>query len=91
MYLFNAAGFCWDGESGDKKYKMCIDEIIPSLHLGKLKFDSVYVFSQRFYNDADSIHTQIYMSKLYPLFLKRARSIRGQLTEIEEITSFTEN
>lgn len=91
MYLFNAPGFCWDGESGDKKYKMCIDEIIPALQLGKLRFDSVYVFSQSFYNDTDSVRTQIYMSKLHPLFLKRTRSVRGQLTETEEITSFVKN
>jgi solute carrier family 34 (sodium-dependent phosphate cotransporter) len=91
MYLFNAPGFCWDGESGDKKYKMCIDEIIPSLKLGDLTFDSVYVFSQNFYNDTDSVRTQIYMSKLHPLFLKRTRTVRGQLAETEEVTSFIKN
>lgn len=89
MYLFNAAGFCWDGESGDKKYRMCIDEILPSLQINpSLKFDSVYVYSQEFYNDPDSVKTQIYLSRLYPLILKRERSTKGQLTEVEEITRF---
>lgn len=90
MYLFNATGFCWDGEAGDKKYRMCIDRILPFLQINpSLKFDSVYVYTQEFYNDPDSVRTQIYLSRLYPLILKRERSQKGQLTEVEEITSFT--
>ncbi len=90
MFLFNAPGFCWDGESTDKKYRMCIDKILPVLEFNStLRFDSVYVYSQQFYNDPDSVHTQIYMSKAYPLILKRERSVRGRLTETEEITSFS--
>ena len=69
---------------------MCIDKILPVLEFNStLRFDSVYVYSQQFYNDPDSVHTQIYMSKAYPLILKRERSVRGRLTETEEITSFS--
>lgn len=90
MYLFNATGFCWDGESGDKKYRMCIDQILPVLQINStLRFDSVYVYSQEFYNDPDSARTQIYLSRLYPLILKREHSMNGRLTEVEEITAFT--
>lgn len=90
IYWFNTPGFCWDGESGDKKYRMCIDKVIPIFELNStLTFDSVYVYSQEFYNDPDSAHTQIYMSKAYPLILKRERSIRGRLAETDEITGFT--
>ncbi len=87
MFLFNAQGFCWDGTSGDKKYRMCIDKILPSFEVNPtLQFDSVYVYKQEFYNDPDSVITQIYMSKLYPLILKREHSVHGQLTETDEIT-----
>jgi sodium-dependent phosphate cotransporter len=89
MFLFNAPGFCWDGEQGDKKYRMCVDSILPVLAFNSaLTFDSVYVYSQEFYNDPDSARSQIYLSKAYPLVLKRERSIRGRLAETEEITGF---
>lgn len=89
IYWFNAPGFCWDGETGDKKYRMCIDRILPILEFNStLRFDSVYVYSQEFYNDPDSARTQIYMTKAYPLILKRERSIRGRLAETDEITGF---
>lgn len=90
MYLFNAPGFCWDGESASKKYRMCIEQIIPVQIFGSLSFDSVYVYSQKFYNDPDSASTKVYMSKLYPLILKRQHSVAGRLTETEEITGFTQ-
>jgi sodium-dependent phosphate cotransporter len=90
IYWFNAPGFCWDGEFGDKKYRMCIDKILPVLEFNStLRFDSVYVYSQEFYNDPDSVRTLIYMSKNYPLILKREHSVRGRLAETDEITSFT--
>lgn len=90
MYLFNDAGFCWDGESGTKKYRMCIDKILPVFQINPtLKFDSVYVYSQQFYDDPDSVRTQIYLSRLHPLILKREHAVRNRLTEVEEITSFT--
>ena len=89
IYLFNPSGFCWDGEAGDKKYRMCIEQILPTQSFNSLSFDSVYVYSQEFYNDPDSVFSRIYMSKLYPLILKRERSVRGQLSETEEITGFT--
>ncbi len=90
IYWFNTPGFCWDGETGDKKYRMCIDKILPVLEFNStLRFDSVYVYSQEFYNDPDSVRALIYMSKAYPLILKRERSIRGRLAETDEITGFT--
>jgi solute carrier family 34 (sodium-dependent phosphate cotransporter) len=90
IYLFNGKGFCWDGETDAKKYRMCIDKILPVLHINpELRFDSVYVYAQEFYNDPDSVQTRIYLSRLYPLILKRERSVKGQLTEVEEITRFT--
>lgn len=89
LYWFSSPGFCWDGVSGDKKYRMCIDKVLPVFEFNsKLKFDSVFVYSQQFYNDPDSSRTHIYLSKAYPLVLKRERSVQGRLAETEEITGF---
>lgn len=89
IYWFNTPGFCWDGESGDKKYRMCIEKILSVFEINStLRFDSVYVYSQNFYNDPDSVRTQIYLSKNHPLILKRERTVRGLLAETDEITDF---
>ena len=92
IFWFNTPGFCWDGESGDKKYRMCIEEILPMFEINStLRFDSVYVYSQEFYNDPDSVRTQIYLGKRYPLILKRDRIVGGRLAETDEITGFKKN
>ncbi|HET9054455.1 MAG TPA: hypothetical protein VFM90_09790, partial [Cyclobacteriaceae bacterium] len=89
MYWFNTPGFCWDGETDGKKYRMCIDRILPVLEFrSTLRFDSVYVYAQEFYNDPDSARAQIYMSKAYPLILKHERSVRGRVAETDQITGF---
>lgn len=88
MYMFNAPGFCWDGESNNRKYRMCIEQVIPSREFRAISFDSVYVYSQKFYNDPDSAYANIYISKFYPLILRREHHVRGTLTETEEITGF---
>ena len=90
MYLFNKPGFCWDGETDNQKYRMCITGIIPSFEVNtNLKFDSVYVYTQQFYARADSATAQIYMSKYYPLILRQVRTANGQVIETEVLTSFT--
>lgn len=89
MYMFNAPGFCWDGAANNKKYRMCVEQVLPSQEFKSLSFDSVYVYSQKFYDDPDSAYANIYVSKLYPLILKRELHSRGSLTETEEITGFT--
>ncbi len=92
MYFFNKPGFCWDGENAGGKYHICIQEVIPSLRVkSDLQFDSVYVYTQQFYNDPDSSLTRVYMSKLYPIILKQEREQNGQVIETEEITSFAKN
>lgn len=90
MFMFNPPGFCWDGSSGNKKYRVCIEQVLPSMAFRPLTFDSVYVYSQKFYNDPDSARANIYISKDYPLILKRELHVRGVLTETEEISGFTE-
>lgn len=89
MYMFNAPGFCWDGESDNKKYRMCVERVLPSAEFHAIAFDSVYLYSQKFYNDPDSAYANIYVSKFYPVVLRRELHVRGTLTETEEITSFS--
>lgn len=92
MYLFNKAGFCWDEEGTQGKYRTCIQEVLPSLKINsELMFDSVYVFTQQFYNQTDSAFTRVYMSKEYPVILKKERIKQGRIMEAEEIVSFSKN
>jgi solute carrier family 34 (sodium-dependent phosphate cotransporter) len=92
MYLFNKPGFCWDGEGTQGKYRMCIQEVLPSWSLrSDLQFDSVFVYTQRLYHDADSAVTRVYMSKAYPVILKQERELNGAVVESEEVVSFSKN
>jgi sodium-dependent phosphate cotransporter len=92
MYMYNKPGFCWDGETEDGKYHMCIQEIMKSLTLTpELKFDSVYVYTQQFYEDADSTLTRIYVSGVYPIILKQEKEKQGRIIEVGEIVGFTKN
>lgn len=90
--MYNRPGFCWDGEAEDGKYHMCIQEVMKSLTLtSELKFDSVYVYTQQFYEDADSTLTRIYVSGVYPIILKQEKEKHGRMVEVEEIVGFTKN
>lgn len=92
MYLFNKPGFCWDGENTNGKYKTCIREVLPTLQVNPgLQFDSVYVYTQQYYNNADSLLTRIFVCRQYPIILKREREQKGQLVELDEIVSFSKN
>jgi hypothetical protein len=71
---------------------MCIQNVLPFLQINSdLRFDSVYVYEQKFYNDADSIITRVYMSKDFPIILKQEREQKGRILEAEEIVSFSKN
>jgi len=69
MFLFNRAGFCWDGEDENGVFTSCIDRILPSLTESKLKFDSVYVCDIT-YKGADSISHRYYLSAPYKILLR---------------------
>jgi len=90
MYLFNSPGFCWDGENSAGKYKMCIDSIMSSLQVSPaLQFESVYVYTQQFYNRQDSSITRFFVSSLHPLILKQELEREGKLVETEYLVSFS--
>jgi sodium-dependent phosphate cotransporter len=91
MYFFNKPGFCWDGENAMGKYKMCIDEILPSLALSpKLQFDSVYVYSRTYYHASDSsVRTRIFIDRSYPFILKQVKEKASTVIEKEGINSLS--
>jgi hypothetical protein len=87
LYELNKPGFCRDGEEKNKKYKLCIREVIPQLSINPtLSLDSVYVFEKRLYQDADSTSTLIYISGVQNLIArKETLDKRGQLISREEL------
>ena len=92
MYLFNKAGFCWDGENTGGKYQMCIQEVLPSLEVNSdLKFDSVYVYRQQYYNQTDSAFKRVFISKYHPVILKQELGQKDNILETEEILTFSKN
>ncbi|HEY5826133.1 MAG TPA: Na/Pi symporter [Cyclobacteriaceae bacterium] len=87
LYELNKPGFCRDGEEKNKKYKLCIKEIIPRLSVNpSLSLDSVYVFEKHLYEDADSVSTLIYISGVQNLIArKETLDKRGRLISREEL------
>jgi len=87
LYELNKPGFCRDGEEQNKKYKLCIREIIPQLSINPtLTLDSVYVFEKRLYQDADSLSTLIYISGVQNLIARKDMlDKRGRLISREEL------
>jgi sodium-dependent phosphate cotransporter len=89
MIPFREKGYCWDGENAEGKYQLCVKDILSIYTTSTdLKFDSVYVYSQQYYNSPDSVGSTIYVSTLYPVILKTIRTEGHEVVEIREITSF---
>jgi solute carrier family 34 (sodium-dependent phosphate cotransporter) len=92
MFLFSKPGFCWDGENNNGKFKVCIEQVMPSFTPSKnIQFDSVYVFAQRFYSEADSSTTRFYINKHYPVILKKELQVGERLVETSVVSAFSEN
>lgn len=92
MYLFNKPGFCWDGENQSGKFQVCIEQVKPNYEIsGTIKFDSVYVFVQRYYSDADSTLTRFYINKQYPVVLKRELIKSNKVLESTSVSAFSTN
>jgi len=87
LYEFNKPGFCRDGEEQNKKYKLCIREVLPQLSLNpSLTLDSVYVFEKHLYEDPDSVATLTFISGTQNIIAKRETYDRsGHLLSREEL------
>jgi sodium-dependent phosphate cotransporter len=65
FFMINQPGFCWDDDKGRGKFRVCIDEIIPSFSFNNTEqYDSVYVFKKEFYDPTplDSISYRFLIS-----------------------------
>jgi solute carrier family 34 (sodium-dependent phosphate cotransporter) len=89
MYLFNKAGYCWDGEDTRGKYQTCVGEVLQKFTVSGLSFDSVYVFQRKYRAENDSIH-RIYLSSHHKILLARDVSLRDSVIRKEEIILFME-
>jgi len=90
MIPFNEIGFCWDGENTEGKYQLCVQDILKTYSpTDGLAFDSVYLYSQRYYNHPDSAVSYLYVSALYPIVLKSTREELNTPIESREIVAFT--
>jgi sodium-dependent phosphate cotransporter len=91
MYLFNKPGFCWDGEEGDRKYKACVQQILPQWKADSgLPFDSVYICDLRYDTEEhDSLVHRIYLSAEHKVILKRETfNASNELIEKDEVVQF---
>lgn len=91
MYMLTRAGFCWDGESKQGTYKMCVENIVPQFILAHHTFDSVYVYRQQGILQGDTTVTRLFIHASRPAILKKETQVNGQPLESEEIIRFTEN
>lgn len=65
FFMINQPGFCWDDDKGFGKFRVCIDNILPSYTLNpSLEFDSVYVYKKEYYDPSalDSISYRMFIS-----------------------------
>ena len=88
LFELNKPGFCKDGEDTNGKFKICLEEIMPSLSVNpKLKFDSVYVFRKDFYMmPLDSSITKVYLSaSTNTLVRKEKKTPSGRILWKEEL------
>jgi sodium-dependent phosphate cotransporter len=84
----NKPGFCKDGEDVNGKFKICLEEIMPSFSINpNLQFDSVFVFRKDFYvMPADSSFTKVYLSaSTNTLLRKEKRTPAGLILWKEEL------
>lgn len=73
MHMFNHPGFCWDGENAEGRYEACVEDVLPSLTVSGITFDSVYVYQHRFIDPtlSGAQYSRYYISVHYPLILKQ--------------------
>jgi sodium-dependent phosphate cotransporter len=92
IHMFNQPGFCWDGEDDGRRFKTCVQDILPRFTVAGIAFDSVYVYQQRFVESPPSGTTAVryYISVHYPLILKReVLDTTGTVICSEVMTSLT--
>ncbi|HCM76932.1 MAG TPA: hypothetical protein DIS90_11155, partial [Cytophagales bacterium] len=90
MILFNEPGFCWDGENREVKYQLCVKRSSDLYVINEsLQFDSVYVYTQRYYDLPDSVISTDRKSAVYPVVLQAVRREKNVVVETRKISAFT--
>ncbi|MFZ6009368.1 MAG: Na/Pi symporter [Bacteroidota bacterium] len=90
MFLFNKAGFCWDGEDEQGKYKTCIEKVLPEFKLANgLAFDSVFVCNLQYPHAGTTTTHRIYLSAPFKVILRHEIfDRRDSLIQKEEVINF---
>jgi solute carrier family 34 (sodium-dependent phosphate cotransporter) len=70
MFQFSRPGFCWDGEDESGKFNACLERILPTYELASESFDSVFVYTIRYRETADSMVHRYYLSAPYKIMLE---------------------
>ncbi|MEM6359818.1 MAG: Na/Pi symporter [Bacteroidota bacterium] len=90
FYLIKKEGFCWDDQDTEnRKYQMCISQILPSVKHGDISADSVFVFKKTFYDpvDRDSSYFYYQISVSNKLLLSAQKfTNHGKLLRNEQLT-----
>ncbi|MEJ2003992.1 MAG: hypothetical protein P8X57_03290, partial [Cyclobacteriaceae bacterium] len=89
VFLINKPGFCWDDEKNLGKFKMCIEEIRPSIRINeRVDIDSILVIKKEYYEPAsvDSIYYRYYLSASKGFLVRSEKYNReGQVIESEQL------
>jgi len=92
MYRFTKPGFCWDGEDATGTYEACIDSVMPTLTVGNIRFDSVYVCRMQYRGPAGpaSLH-RVYLSAPFKIILRREiLAPTNRIVATEEVIRFSQ-
>lgn len=90
MVLFNRPGFCWDGERDHKKYRVCIEKILPHFTISHHRFDSVFVYDLKHADTLDSTVHRYFYSAPYKIMLQHEITNNGDTIVLEKLVDFVE-
>jgi sodium-dependent phosphate cotransporter len=89
IFLINKPGFCWDDEKKKGKFKMCIEEIRPSMRINDaITVDSVLVIKKEYYNPGplDSVYYRYFLSTVNGYLVRTEKYDKsGRIMESEQL------
>lgn len=92
FFMVNRPGYCWDNESQDGKYKMCISKIIPTVNIDDMELTDVYVYTKNYYQPSvvDSVSYRYYVSIPKMVLVKKEKlSKTGEIIYKEELVEYS--
>jgi solute carrier family 34 (sodium-dependent phosphate cotransporter) len=91
MWLFGRKGSCWDQEVDGREYKTCVNDIVGTMKVGAIAFDSVYVFHRTGRNGGGIVSDWYYFSRKHTIRLLHERDSEGRKTVVEKLTAIEVN